>query len=130
MQNNIVIPYISNRKIEVKVKKIRPITSKNKDKVYLGNFTITEARNSSFRAGLSKHAMEKVDFETLEVIAEVYTNHLKKGTETKFQPTLAEIYAQIPESLSSKAVAFECSFVEEIDDTIQKGKITLYGLKA
>ena len=129
MQNIYSIPYISDRKAEVKVKKIRPISNKGKKKVYLGNYDLDEIKKQSFRAQLSKHAMEEVDFSTLQVIGEISTLHKIRGTASKFQPTLSEIYAQIPEDIARVAVAFECTFKEDVNEDFQRGVITLYGMK-
>lgn len=96
------VQYLPDRQIELMGKKIRPTVNVGGVKHYVGNYTVSEMKNSSFNSSdLVNHLQEEVDAQMLELVEVKYTFH------RTFYPSIAEILSQIPKELKNQYGAFE-----------------------
>ena len=93
-------PYISDRLLIVRARKIRPIFHDRKEEkfFFLGNYTINSLKRLKIGSDFPAHKCEEVNFAELEKFAEI---------DCSPSDTLSALYSRITRKLQVEAVALQ-----------------------
>lgn len=110
IENEIVLPKISDVELLERYKCIRPIVYNWEEYLfyYLRDFNQQELRNLSFLADINKSLGERVKYDDsvkVDILDEFSCYHTY-GAPMFFKPSIAEVLSQFPDNLLSEANAF------------------------
>lgn len=119
---NVSIPEITKEELLSRYRKIKPIVEIDGKKWFLRNFTEKELTNP-YTLNAKKDKAEEVNMNEYVALTEYDFECLHKYKHPMFfKPNIADILAQIPESLVRMVDAFEIIKYDEIIDDFNKNK--------